>query len=639
VVIVTLLETKTKRRKAASVRFGGTMLLTLAIALTVVALTAAAASAGPAGPDQCHKAVPQIIPKRDGTPCDDGDACTTNDTCTYGACGGTVLPGCRLDLQSCYAAQGRQPKAQDVVLDDGSGPRTFRLRRAARVCAPAATTGALHDALSHLTCSRLAVPRGASFAQRTVQAHDRFGDHTFSITTPRELCAPSWPHGAAQTTQLDDYACYPVQGARLDQQLSLTDERGTASVTVLRPTELCVPVVVDSSHVRDSRVLLTCYAAASHGPSPAPTSLDLENAFGRTSLTINKRQLVCVPTTVDSCAQLSFTTVPGSASCGGQSFDPPPSPPFAGALFDAATGGVKIADLGGACSYFGGGDSEYFPAAQPSTGNTLSFDATSCSGDVFALVAKSGGDAASCIGGPSTDVKICLNDTTRTCSVDADCPLVGPYASSYAFSGRCAQAPRCFSGTPYPFYSSLANACVVPISSASATGSVRPAAGEVAYSLGTNNAVYIDLNDFFAANPCPRCLNGTCVGGARDGRSCTPTASPNQTSTDCLPRDQDFFTFVPGGILSFSTTPHTMSASNGLFCPSQANPGAFGEEDVRRIELDGTPAGSLLDFAAHAATFLSLGCAPASGDPLVDSLADLPGPAAASVTGLLQMQP
>jgi hypothetical protein len=341
---------------------------------------------------------------------------------------------------------------------------------------------------------------------------------------------------------------------------------------------------------------------------------------------------------LDACAQLSFTSAAGSASCGGMSFEPPPSPPFAGGLFDTAAGGTKIADLGAGCAYFGGGDSEYFPAAQPSTGDTLRFDATSCSGDTFPLVASSGGDAAHCIGGPSADVKVCLNDTTRTCGVDTDCSTVGPFPNSYAFTGRCAQAPRCFAGAPYAFYSTLANACVIPVSSASATGSVGPATGEVSYSLGTNNIVYINLSDIFATYPCPRCNAGVCVGGVRAGQPCTPSGNVNQTSVDCLPRDVDFFTFVPGGVASLTTAPRSLGVSNGLFCPGQNNPGAFGEEDVRRIELSGTPAGSLLDLAPHAATFLSLGCAPASGDPMVDSLADLPGPAASSVTGLLQLQ-
>jgi hypothetical protein len=307
-------------------------------------------------------------------------------------------------------------------------------------------------------------------------------------------------------------------------------------------------------------------------------------------------------------------------------------------LFDAAVGGAALADLGSGCAYFGGGASAYFPAAQPAAGDTLRFDATSCSGDVLPLVGSPGGDAASCIGGPSSDVKVCLNDTTRSCTADADCPTVGPSPNSFPFTGRCARAPRCFAGAPFPFYSSLANACVVPVSSATATGSVRPSTGEISYALGGNNIVYINLSDFFGTTPCPQCIDGTCTGGARDGQACKPSASLNQTSTDCLPEDEDFFTFVPGGVSSFSTAPSAISAADGLFCPGQRNSGAFGESDVRRIELSGTPAGSLLDLAPHPATFLSLGCGTASGNPLVDNLADLPGPAAASITGVLQMQ-
>jgi len=613
--------------------------LRIAVLVASIAVALAGGDARAAGgADQCHKGSPTSRPKRNGTPCDDGDACTANDSCTMGVCGGTVLPGCRLDLQSCFAARGSRKGRLDIALDDGSGPRPFHLSSARRACAPAAGTTALHDALSHLTCSPISSASGGPFVRRNVATHDRFGAHTFSVLRPRELCAPSWRAGSPQTTQLDHYACYPVHGKGPGQQLTLTDERGTTSLDVERPLALCVPVSVGGSAVHDGKVLLTCYDARGLGSAPSPVDVTLENELGSEVLRLGDRQRVCVPTTVDACAQLTFTTSPGSASCGGQSFNPPPSPPFAGALFDAAAGGGVIANLGGGCAYFGGGDSEYFPAAQPSTGDTLHFDVTGCSGDLLPLVGSPGGDAAHCIGGPSNDVKVCLNDTTRSCSTDTDCPLSSPYAGVYAFAGRCAQAPRCFAGAPFPFFSSLANACVVPISSASATGSVRPATGEVSYSLGSSNVVYLDLNDLFATNPCPRCIAGMCSGGARDGKVCTPTTSLNSTSTDCLPKDEDFFTFVPAGVASFTTAPRSLGAANGLLCQGQVHPGAFGEEDVRRIELSGTPAGSLLDLAPHPATFLTLGCAPASGDPMVDSLADLPGPAASSVTGVLQMQ-
>ncbi len=616
-------------------------------ALAACALALGAADAGGsssetagvqgAASSQCHDPGTTPLPKRNGTPCDDGDGCTVSDTCTMGVCGGTVVPGCRLDLQSCSAARRIGPGSRDVALDDGSGARTFRVERPVRACAPATQAGAPKDARTHLTCSQMRPPAKVKFQRRTLQTHDRFGDHTFTIQTPRELCAPSWPSGAPHTTTLDTYACHRVQGSKLGQQITLTDERGTAPLEILRPVTLCTPVGVDGAPTREGRVLLTCYEAKNPGRAPTPDEITLQNGLGSAVLRRGARKRLCVPTTVDACARISFTTVPGSATCGGSSFEWPPSPPFVGSLFDASTGGNEVAQLGGGCAYFGGGASAYFPAAQPASGDTLRFDATSCSGDVLPLVGSAGGDAAHCIAGPSADVKVCLSDTRLTCTTDGDCPYT-PNPSGFPFAGRCAQAPRCFGGAPFPFYSTLANACVVPISSATATGSVRPATGEVSYGLGVSNVVYIDLSNFFPVAPCPQCISGACVGGARHGKPCTPSGSVNETSTDCLPNDEDFFTFVPGGVAAFSTAPRSLSAASGLFCPGQRNAGAFGEPNVRRIELNGTPAGNLLDLAPHPATFLTLGCAGASGDGLVDSLADFPGPAAASVTGMLQMQ-
>lgn len=635
--------TASRREGTRRERRLGALAIASVAAGMIVALASAEARAVPAvasgvgAADQCHEAAAPTQPKRNGTPCDDGDACTANDSCTLGVCGGSVLPGCRLDLQSCFAASRKGPGRKDVVLDDGSGPRSYRVERPVRACAPAREAGALRDALSHLTCARITPPKGTKFAKRTLQTHDRFGDRSFTIKRPQELCAPSWPAGSAQATQLDAYVCHAVQGESADRQVTLTDERGTATVSVRRPVALCIPATVDGTPLRDGRVLLTCYDAKSPGRALPSGKITLENRLGSEELKLGKRSRLCVATTVDSCAQLTFTSVPGSPTCGGSGFEWPPAPPLIGALFDTDVGGTEIAQLGGGCAYFGGGDSEYFPAAQPASGDTLRFDATSCSGDVFPLVASPGGDAAHCIAGPSTEVKVCLNDTRRTCRVDDDCPRVGPRPNSFAFGGRCAPAPRCFSGAPFPFYSVLANACVVPVSSSSATGSVRPATGEISYALGGNNIVYINLLDFFATTPCPQCIAGTCRGGARDGLACTPSGSLNETSTDCLPKDEQFFTFVGGGVASFTTAPRSMSSPNGLFCPGQNNPGAFGLSTVRRIQLDGTPAGNLLDLAPHPATFLSLGCSGASGDPLVDSLADLPGPGASSVTGVLQL--
>ena len=80
-----------------------------------------------------------------------------------------------------------------------------------------------------------------------------------------------------------------------------------------------------------------------------------------------------------------------------------------------------------------------------------------------------------------------------------------------------------------------------------------------------------------------------------------------------------------------------MAAADGLFCPGQRNPGAFGDDAVRRLEENGVPAGSLLDGNPHPASLLDLRCNGSTGNALVDDVADFPGPIASSIAGTLQL--
>jgi hypothetical protein len=137
--------------------------------------------------------------------------------------------------------------------------------------------------------------------------------------------------------------------------------------------------------------------------------------------------------------------------------------------------------------------------------------------------------------------------------------------------------------------------------------------------------------------PCPRCLSGVCDGGARNGRSCTVSTSVEQTSLDCPPSDSQFFLSLGPGPSSSSTQPRTLAAADGLFCPGQLHPGAFGLPAARRIDLPGIPAGNLQDHDPHLATLLQLFCVPATGNSQVDHLADYPGPQAQSITGTVQL--
>ena len=80
-----------------------------------------------------------------------------------------------------------------------------------------------------------------------------------------------------------------------------------------------------------------------------------------------------------------------------------------------------------------------------------------------------------------------------------------------------------------------------------------------------------------------------------------------------------------------------MTAADGLFCPGQRNPGAFGEPLVRRIELSRGPAGSLRDGEPHVAALLDLVCSPALGNVAADQASDFPGPSSSSISGSIQL--
>jgi hypothetical protein len=152
--------------------------------------------------------------------------------------------------------------------------------------------------------------------------------------------------------------------------------------------------------------------------------------------------------------------------------------------------------------------------------------------------------------------------------------------------------------------------------------------------------VFLSSSSTTMCRPLPerRCLSGVCQDGAREGLPCRESGSPDETSLDCPPDFDGYYLTLGQGSSDLATTPVAMSAENGLFCPAQRNPGAFGDPRVRRIELDRGPAGNLRDGEHHPAALVDLTCVAATGNQLVDDLSDFPGPQAMSVAGTIQFR-
>ena len=569
-------------------------------------------------------------PRQNGAACDDGNRCTSDDICTLGVCSGTPLDACEVDPFKCYAASGGTPGTTHIALHDRFGTTPLDLLKANLACTPASDGPALLDGTRYLSCSRVRVPAGVQVPGRTLEVSDRFGTSTLRVVRPLSYCAPAEKPGTPATLPLDEFACYRVRGGvQADRVIDLVDEFEQRSTKVLHPDSVCVPARRDDAALIDPKRQLTCYTVrdADHRRA-SQHQIALTSALSSETLRLRKGRTLCVPSTIEPCAQVSFASSGGSYTgsyfCGGKAFDPPPVPPYVGAVYDAASGGDLLHDLGGGCIYFGGGASNFYPATQSPAGATYHLAASSCEGPDLAMVATGSPASSECARGPAS-FSICLNNPAQRCTRDSECPGNA--------SGQCSPAPRCFSGPPQPFHS-FVDVCLVTPVAADVTATVNPDTGSLALLTQTNVLVYLTYD---TASPCPRCVAGVCTAGSRAGRACSEGVSADQTSLDCPPRPDQFYLVLGPGSRRLSTDPVSMSAADGLFCPGQLHPGAFGDPLARRIELTRGPAGSLRDGEPHAASLLDMRCDAASGNPLVDQLSDFPGPEAFSVSGAVQL--
>ena len=568
----------------------------------------------------------QSQPAANGTTCDDGDACTSGDVCMMGSCLGTPRDACPFDQYKCYKASGGKRLTDTLTYSDAHGTTQVKRQPAVHMCNAATDGPPVEDDRRHLTCWR--TRQTQSTPRRTVKLADRFGEGTLTLTKPISYCAPSEELLNPATVDRNEFACYRARGPKRPiQSLTLADGFETRTTSVMSPYSVCYPASRDGAPLVDPDAHLVCYKLK-EGRIPAfdTHGLTLASELGGEALRTTRRRLLCVPATKAPCARLTFTSTPGSSECGGAEFNPPASPPFVGGIYDAPTGGNLIWNLGSGCTYYGGGDSEYYPARQQVTGATLTMEADVCEGSTLSLRAGAG-TLGDCAFGPA-EQKVCLHNTAQTCATDADCG---------GTAGGCAPVPRCYAAPPQPFVNNVASVCLMSPLEADTTGTVNLDTGALTLTTTTRTLVYLTS---FGINQhaCPRCLNGVCNDGQRQGLPCTVSASPDQTSLDCPPRENTFFLSLGPGSSVSSTAPRSLSANaSGLFCPNQLHAGAFGVPAVRRIALDGIAAGDLRDGQPHQTTLLDLVCIGSTGTPAVDQLADFPGPQAISNTGAVQL--
>jgi hypothetical protein len=230
-------------------------------------------------------------------------------------------------------------------------------------------------------------------------------------------------------------------------------------------------------------------------------------------------------------------------------------------------------------------------------------------------------------------------------------------------SNNNCSATGCQFGPYLPIASAGTSTCVRNTFAAGATGTVNGTTGAFSGSFPLNSDVFLTAN---SASPCPKCIAGQCdptwTQGTGNpypdsGKACTAVNASGNTY-DCAPSPATFLGPIAVGLTPITTGTASDSDPGGLFCPAQANTGAFGCAGdgsapnglcpggnvaplIDYIEEVGSPAGVLSSTPA-AATLASTFCIPTVGGALgflVNSAGNLAGPGATSLPGTLAILP
>jgi hypothetical protein len=222
------------------------------------------------------------------------------------------------------------------------------------------------------------------------------------------------------------------------------------------------------------------------------------------------------------------------------------------------------------------------------------------------------------------------------------CPM-GP--TTMSGPGFDCTTTGCHFGPPVPVPNGSLSACSVSTFAAPTSGTVNLLSGATTTNVSLSLHLYLTSN---LAQPCPRCSatgapgapgSGTCDRGARAGLACTTTNSQG-LSNDCIPGGADGS--VDLGAIAADLSPVTTGTSSqsnpsGIFCPSQAHAGCFGDPTCRSFSETGVaPNAALAGAVPQPAKLASTFCIPGTGNNLIDGSVDLPGPAAISLEGTIR---
>jgi hypothetical protein len=348
-------------------------------------------------------------------------------------------------------------------------------------------------------------------------------------------------------------------------------------------------------------------------PTPKPTPTPTPTQTPKPTPTPTPLPAICAGGIgLPPIGHAGFTFTKGTQDCDA------PSTPAPGKVEDA--NGNDLGDLGAGCQYAGSLPSLKIPDGGSAIVSVVGLDLLTQT----VKIAGSSGSPSQCTVGAGPG-RHCSNgapgsDGAGACTSDGDCK---------GLVGSCNLDANCYFGAPIPVPNGNFSACALNAFQTDICGQLNLLTREADFTAQLSARIYLTGN---ATSPCPQCLNGTCDSGQNAGQPCTGVGSQN-TTLDCPPLTKQFFATLPLTLPSLTTGTSELTAdSNGIFCPGQSSPGAFGLPNATRVSETGTPiAGSSSNLLGLTigATF----CIPPTGNGLIDSMGGFPTVGAVSVNG------
>ena len=186
------------------------------------------------------------------------------------------------------------------------------MRKPVRFCNPTGKNDEeINDPTAHLACYKM---KGGANPKREVLVRNQFGDQTVTVNKAESLCVPAEKNGVPSDLALNHFQCYRVRGKGFtSRDVTLSDQFGTAGVTVLKPRRLCAPVDKNGEGIVDEAGHLMCYRIKQPGDSPK-RDLTVDDQFGSFTPSVRRPVFLCVPSLKNPAATTTTTSSTSSTS-------------------------------------------------------------------------------------------------------------------------------------------------------------------------------------------------------------------------------------------------------------------------------------------------------------------------------------